>query len=216
MEITWLGHSCFRLRGRDVVVVSDPYGGDDWRLPPLSTAADVVTISNDHPHHSNAAAVRGAPRVLKGPGEYEIRGAMIWGIRTVRAPAASAAGGSRNTSFVIQFDDVTVCHLGDLGQPLTAEQLTHLKDCDVLLVPVGGHCTIDAAQAVEVVAQIEPKIVVPMHYGTEDTGEALRLDAVERFCREMGATEVTPQGRLNVTASSLPEEATVVLLEARR
>jgi L-ascorbate metabolism protein UlaG (beta-lactamase superfamily) len=152
-------------------------------------------------------AVTGQPRVLRGPGEYEIGGALIWGVRTK----------PRNTVYVIQLEDLTVCHLGDLASaPLTAEELTRIKDSDVLLVPVGGHCTINATQAAEVVSQIEPKVIVPMHYATEQTRGHVELDDVDRFCRELGATDTSPRARLSLTASTLPSEPTVVLLDQRR
>jgi L-ascorbate metabolism protein UlaG (beta-lactamase superfamily) len=157
--------------------------------------------------------------VLRGPGEYEIGGALIWGVRTSHPAHSEAAPGTspKNTAFVIQLEELTVCHLGDLTvAPLTAEELTLIKDSDVLLVPVGGHCTINAAQAAEVVAQVEPKVIVPMHYATDETRGHFVLDDIERFCRELGATETTPRGRLNVTPASLPSEPTVILLDIRR
>jgi L-ascorbate metabolism protein UlaG (beta-lactamase superfamily) len=218
VEINWLGHACFRLRGRDVTILTDPYGGDDWGYPPLATSANVVTVSNEHPHHADLAGVTGEPRVLRGPGEYEIGGALIWGVRTPRTANNTDTGGPlRNTAFVIQLEDLTVCHLGDLATaPLKAEQLEHIKDSSVLLVPVGGGCTINATQAAEVVAQIEPKIIVPMHYATAETRGRIGLEEVERFCKELGASEVAPRGRLTVSSTSLPAEPTVVLLEPRR
>lgn len=213
MDITWLGHACFRLRGKDVAILTDPYEGTDWGYGPLAAQAKVVTVSNSHPHHSGLSGVEGQPRVLRRPGEYEIGGALIWGIRTAR-PAESAV---KNTAFVIQLEELTVCHLGDLETaPLTAEELTRIKDSDILLVPVGGHCTINATQAAEVVAQIEPKIIIPMHYATEETRGFLELDDIERFCRELGASDTAPRGRLNVTQSSLPSVPTVVVLERAR
>jgi L-ascorbate metabolism protein UlaG (beta-lactamase superfamily) len=214
VDISWLGHACFRLRGRDVSILTDPYEGSDWGYPPLATSANVVTISNDHPHHAGLSAVEGDPRVLRGPGEYEIGGALIWGIRTSRRAAAE-----RNTAFLIQLEELTICHLGDLATaPLSAEELTRMKDADVLMVPVGGHCTINAAQAAEVVSQIEPKVIVPMHFATDETRGHFELDDIQRFCRELGASEASPRGRLNVTPTSLPSEPTVVLLtrEQRR
>jgi L-ascorbate metabolism protein UlaG (beta-lactamase superfamily) len=215
VEITWLGHACFRLRGRDVAILTDPYEGSDWGYPPLATAANVVTVSNDHPHHAGLSGVAGEPRVLRGPGEYEIGGALIWGIRTARANGTSGGAG-KNTAFVIQLEELTVCHLGDLAAaPLTVEELTRIKDSDVLLVPVGGHCTINATQAAGVVAQVEPKVIVPMHFATDATRGHVDLDGIERFCRELGASEVSPRARLSVTPTSLPSEPTVVLLERR-
>jgi L-ascorbate metabolism protein UlaG (beta-lactamase superfamily) len=217
MDITWLGHACFRLRGRDVTILTDPYEGDDWGYAGLSASANLVTVSNSHPHHAGLSGIEGQPRVLRGPGEYEIGGALIWGVRTAGRPESNGSLAARNTAFVIQLEELTVCHLGDLtNTPLSIEELTRIKDSDVLLVPVGGHCTINAAQAAGVVAQVEPRIIVPMHYATDETKGHIELDEVAKFCRELGASEVSPRARLNVSASSLPSEPTVVLLERSR
>ena len=138
-------------------------------------------------------------------------------MRTPRRAEANGHPPTRNTAYVIQLEDLTICHLGDLTETtLTNEQLNHIKDSAVLLVPVGGHCTINAAQAAEVVAQVEPKIIVPMHYATDETRGHLELDDISRFCREMGSSDASPRPRLTVTAASLPSEPTVVLLEPRR
>ena len=215
VEISWLGHACFRLRGREVTVLTDPFSSDGWAYPPLNASADVVTVSHDHPHHSSLEGVAGSPRVLRGPGEYEIGGAMVWGVRTHRKDGSDPPRG-RNVAFMVQIEGLTICHLGDIGAPLTADQLTQLQGSDVLLVPVGGHCTVGAAEAAALVAQVEPRIVVPMHFATPETQGHLELDSAERFCKEMGATSLVPQTRLSVTAGSLPDEPTVHLLEPRR
>jgi len=205
------------MRGREVTILTDPYEGADWGYTPVATAANVVTISNDHPHHAGMSGIEGKPRVLRGPGEYEIGGALIWGVRTVRKNDGNGVRSPKNTAFVIQLEELTVCHLGDLSDaPLSPEELSRIKDADVLLVPVGGNCTINATQAAAVVAQVEPKLIVPMHYATEETRGFLPLDEIERFCKELGATETTPRPRLSVTPSSLPSEPTVVLLEKSR
>lgn len=212
MEISWLGHSCFRLRGRGAAVITDPYSRDSgYSLG--RAAADLVTISNDHPNHSAVGELGGSPTVLDGPGEYEVRGLLVTGIRT-NTPKSRGAAAARNTAYLIGVDDVTVCHLGDIANPLTTEQVELLKDADVLLVPVGGHCTIGAPEAVELISQIEPKFVVPMHYATEHSTP--QLEPVDRFLREMGLGPIEPQPRLSVTRASLPAEPTVVVLEYRR
>jgi L-ascorbate metabolism protein UlaG (beta-lactamase superfamily) len=213
VEISWLGHAAFRLRSRDVTVVTDPYSAEGWDLPALRTAADFVTVSHDAPHHGWLEGLTSTPRAIKRPGEYELHNVMIKGVRT-RRKAESGQLTLANTAFLLTLEDVTICHLGDLGEPLTTDQQEALQGCDVLCIPVGGHCTIDANQAVAVISQLEPRVVIPMHYGTEETA-ALGLDTVDRFCREMGATSVTPQARLNVSQSSLPTEPTVVLLDRR-
>lgn len=219
VDISSLGHACFRLRGRDLTIVTDPHADPAWDYPPVTGAADVVTVSHEHPHHDGGAAALGTrARVLRRPGEYETHGAMIWGVRTFRRAdgADEAQPRPKNVSFVIQVDGLTVCHLGDLGHALTAEQLEHVQSCDVLLVPVGGHCTLDAGEAAAVAAQVEPRIIIPMHYGSPQTEGRLALDSVDRFCKEMGATDTAPQPKLTVTASSLPAATQVVLLEPPR
>jgi L-ascorbate metabolism protein UlaG (beta-lactamase superfamily) len=211
LDITWHGHSCFRLRGREVAIVTDPYGRGT-RYPPLRLTADVVTVSHPHPHHDFVDAVqRGGdrPRRVDGPGEYEIGGVMISGVATYRDKQKGKQHG-KNTAYLFGLDDLRICHLGDLGHTLSAEQIEALKDADVLLIPVGGHCTIDAVEAVEVVSQLEPKLVIPMHYGTP----GVPSDPVERFCRELGVADLSPMPRLSVTRGSLPDETQVVLMAA--
>lgn len=212
MEITWLGHSCFRLRGRNAAVLTDPYARSAGYALGRVTA-DLVTLSNAHPHHSAADEVEGEPVILDGPGEYEVKGVVVTGFRTDH-PRRDGPSVPRNTAFIIEIDDVTICHLGDVTRVLTTEQIELAKDVHVLLVPVGGHCTIAPAQAAEVISQIEPKVVVPMHFATEES--TMDLDPVDPFLHEMGLTGTEPQARLVVTPSSLPPEPTVTVLQYRR
>ncbi len=187
MDISWHGHACFRFRGRDVAIVADPYDRSVG-LPPLRLTADIVSISNEDPQHGYVAAVQPASQRLRridGPGEYEIGGVMITGVATYRDKQK--------------------------GHKLTAEQIEALQDADVVLVPIGGQGTIEAVEAVEVVSQLEPKIVVPMHYSSQDV--------VDRFCRELAVQDLVPIPKLTVTRTSLPLETQVVLLappETRR
>lgn len=212
MEIVWLGHSCFRLKGKDVTIITDPHDRTSGYTLGRVTA-DVVTVSHQAPDHSNVKAVGGDPKVVDGPGEYEIRGVFITGVAT-RRNEGKGRDSERNTAYQIEIDDLTVCHLGDLGHILTPEQVELMSNADVLLIPVGGNNTINAGQAAEVVSQIEPRIVIPMHYKTEVS--TLDLDPVSKFLREMGAKDPTPQPKLTVTRGNLPEETTVVLLDYRR
>src|SRR3972149_4788359 len=164
MEITWLGHSCFRLRGREAAVVTDPCPpSTGYSIGRLN--ADIVTVSHAHEHHAYLRAIAGTPVVLEGPGEYEVPGAFVTGIATYHDDKKGAVRG-RNIAFVIEMEEVRVCHLGDLGHTPTPEQVEEMSGVGVLLIPVGGHTTIDAATAAEVVNIIEPAIVVPMHYRT--------------------------------------------------
>lgn len=208
MDLVWHGHSCFRLRGREAVVVTDPYDGS-LGYPGLRLAADIVTLSHQDPHHSHLPAVGGEPRVVDGPGEYEVAATFVNGVGTFRDDARGKKLG-RNTAYVIHLDDLAICHLGDLGHLLTSAQIEALEGPDVLLIPVGGNCTLNGVQAAEVVSQLDPKLVVPMHYQTGNV--RVELDSVERFCKEMGAGDLAPQPKLSVSRSSLPEATTLVLL----
>jgi L-ascorbate metabolism protein UlaG (beta-lactamase superfamily) len=214
MEINWLGHSCFRLKGKDVTLITDPYDksvGYSLGRP----QADIVTVSHEHFDHGNATAISGNPKIIKGPGEYEIKNVFIKGISTFHDMEEGKARG-RNTVYAITIDEVVICHLGDLGHVLTQAQAEELDEIDVLLVPVGGTYTIDATQAAEVVSLLEPKIVIPMHFQTEVLTLGKRLDPVEKFLKEMGQPAVNPQPKLLVTRGALPEETQIVVLDYHR
>ena len=209
MEITFLGYSCFRLRGKEVTVVTDPYQAPPGRQA-LKAQADIVTVSHDHPGHNNAAIVAGEPRVLSGPGEYEIRGVLITGVATFHDAEGGKAHG-RNTVYVLQMDDLRLCHLGDLGHVLSTEQVDEIGTVDVLFVPARGS-VLEPAKAAEVVSQIEPSVIIPMHYdGVGDEGIA----QIEKFCHEMGLRQITPQPRLSISKGNVPQETQVIVLEAR-
>ena len=213
MEITWLGHSCFRLRGRDAAVVTDPCAkstGYTIGRP----AADIVTVSHDHPGHNNVAVVQGEPRVVEGPGEFEIAGVLIMGIRTYHDAEKGEKLG-RNTAYVIEVDDVRICHLGDLGHVPTSDQVEELSGVDVLLAPVGGGNTIGGAAAAETVSLLEPKLVIPMHYQTPAAKD--ELEPLDRFLKEIGAKGALEerQPKIAVTKSTLPHETKVQVLDYR-
>jgi len=214
MEITWLGHSCFRLRGKDVTIITDPYTKDIGHSLGRPQA-DIVTVSHDHFDHNNARGVTGDPKVLKGPGEYEIKNVFVKGVATFHDLETGKSRG-RNTVYSMTLDDVVLCHLGDLGHPLTQAQAEEIEEVDVLMIPVGGVYTINATQAAEVVSILEPKIVIPMHYQTEVLTLKQPLDPVDRFLMEMGVKNVTPQSKLVIARGTLPEETQVVVLDYRR
>ncbi|HEU4760557.1 MAG TPA: MBL fold metallo-hydrolase [Dehalococcoidia bacterium] len=212
MEIVWLGHACFRLRGREATLVTDP-------CPPSTgyaigkPNADVVTVSHYHEDHSYLKGVGGTPKVIDGPGEYEVHGAFVTGIGTYHDRRKGEERGA-NVVFVVEMEEVRVCHLGDLGHTPTPEQVEEMSGVDVLLVPVGGLTTLDGTAAAEVVNLLEPRLVIPMHYRTEAVKDG--LEPPDRFLREMGAKALEPQPKLSVTATSLPHETQVVLLDYRR
>ena len=210
MEISWLGHSCFQLRGKNVTLITDPFSPQlGHSLGKIS--APIVTISHNHPGHNYAGGVDGEPRIVRGPGEYEISDVLITGVASYHDNKHGQELG-RNTIYIIHMDDLVICHLGDLGHVLQEEQLEEVADADMLLVPIGGQHTINAAQAAEVISQIEPHIVIPMHY-SPPTGDA--PNPLDKFCREMGIEAINPQPKLSITRSTLPAETQVVILSIR-
>jgi L-ascorbate metabolism protein UlaG (beta-lactamase superfamily) len=208
VDITWSGHSCFRIKGSQAAVITDPFPPDLGYSLGKPTAS-IITVSHQHPSHSYVQGVAGEPRIIKGPGEYEISGVLIIGVATFH----DAEGGSKrgkNTAYLMEVDGVSVCHLGDLGHVLTSEQVEEIGDVDVLLLPVGGVSTIDAALAAEVIRQLEPKAVVPMHYKTPQINR--ELDPVEKFLKEMGMEQIEPRPKLSLSRSNLPASTQVFVL----
>src|SRR4030042_775351 len=210
MEITWLGHSCFRIKGKEVTLVTDPFG-ESTGYPLGKLTANIVTLSHHHPGHSYAAGVEGSPKVLSRPGEYEISSVFVTGISTFHDSEQGKSRG-RNTTYLIEIDDVRLCHLGDLGHLPSPHQIEDLGNVEVLFVPVGGVSTIDAKMAVEIGRFLNPKIIIPMHYQTE---VVTWLEPLGRFLKEMGLKEVTPQPKLSITRSNLPSETQVIVLDYR-
>ncbi len=209
MEISWLGYSSFKIKGSRATVITDPFPPELGS--PGKQTATIVTVSHNHPTHAYVAGIEGSPRVISGPGEYEIGGVFISGFPTYHDTQQGKVRG-RNTVYAIEIDEVTVCHLGDLGHPLSSGQLADIGTIDILLLPVGGKTTIDAAAAAQLVRQMEPKIVVPMHYQIGKFGA--ELEPVDRFLKEMGVREVTPHPKIVHTKANLPPLGTqVVVLE---
>jgi L-ascorbate metabolism protein UlaG (beta-lactamase superfamily) len=214
MEITWFGHSCFRLRDRATSVVTDPYGKDIGLVLPR-VRADLVTVSHTASDHDYVRGVKSGFKTLTGPGEYEVSGVFVTGLelRGERKKGKTPEK-PRNTVFLFEFEDLTICHLGDLDHVPTQAQVEEvLGEVDVLLIPVGGGESLNAAQASEVVSLLEPHIVIPMHYKIKDS--PLKLDPVSKFFKEMGLDNVATQETLKISRSGLPEETQVVLLELK-
>ena len=209
MDIIWLGHSCFEIKGSQGAIVTDPYSPDlGYTLG--ERAADIVTISHQHPGHAYAQGVGGNPRLVAGPGEYDIGGVLLLGVSTFHDGEKGVVRG-KNTAFIIEVDEVSICHLGDLGHVLAAGQVEEIDNVDVLLLPVGGVSTIGASKAAEVVRQLEPKVVIPMHYRTPAL--VRELESADRFLKEIGVNEVNPLPKLSITKSGLPTSTQVYLLD---
>lgn len=214
MEITWYGHSCFRLTERNyVTVVTDPYDNKAVGYEPLKLKAEIVTISHDAPGHNNSAAVKGTNHVLTGAGEYEIGGVFITAVQT-DSGGKKAKDSVRNTIYVFDYEGITVAHLGDLQKIPTQSEIELLGTVNVALVPVGGGNSLNAAKAAEVVSMLEPNLVIPMHYATADS--KIKLDEINKFLKEMGLGKQEAQPSLKVTRSGLPAETHVVVLDHQK
>ncbi|OGD85000.1 hypothetical protein A2165_04105 [Candidatus Curtissbacteria bacterium RBG_13_40_7] len=215
VDIWWYGQSCFKIKGKSASVVVDPYNSEFTGFRPLKLEANIVCVTHDHKDHNEVGSVKGVeegkdPFVISGPGEYEITGVNIEGIASFHDEKEGSERGI-NTIYLITIDDINIVHLGDLGQKkLTQEQIEQLSSCDVLMIPVGGVYTIGAKDAPDVIAQLEPKIVVPMHYKVD--GLKINLDPLDKFLSTMGKKQ-EPTAKLSVTQERLPEEVEIVILE---
>jgi len=202
MIITWLGQSAFKIQdkiGSDgVTVITDPYGKETGlKMPNLE--ADIVTMS----HGNNKEVLRGNPFLIDCAGEYDTKGVMVEGIDSFHGEEKAGIYDS-NVIYRIDIDDMTIVHLGDLDRVLEDNQLEKLAGTDILLIPVGGKTTLDAKKAIEVISQIEPRIVIPMHYKTEGLmGE--ELDPVEKFVKELGV-QPSYEEKLKISKKDLPQE----------
>lgn len=204
MEITYLGHSCFKVVGKKISVLVDPFDATKVGIKLGKQDADVVLVSHEHFDHNDLSVLKNDFLLFDSPGEYEARESEFAGVKTEHGDEQG-----NNTIFAFDVDGVKVCHLGDLGTELKSDQLEKIDGVDVLMIPVGGKYTIDAKTAVKVIAQIEPKIVLPMHY---KAGNMTDLADLKDFLGEM-SVEPIAQEKLKVTAKDLPEKLEVVTLK---
>lgn len=216
MDITWYGLSCFRIRENGVTVVCDPFDKSVGKIMPR-VKADIVTVSHGRPGHNSVERVSGTPKILDGPGEYEVNNVFVTGLTTYHRRGTASAN-ERNVIYFLDFGGFTVGHLGDLGEVPSQSEIEELNlgEIDILMVPVGGGETLDPTRAVDVIGMFEPKLVAPMHFqDPELTAKwAQDLEPVDNFLRALGATAPEPQTMLRVSKTSLPEETEVVLFTA--
>lgn len=219
MEVQFLGHSCFRIKGKKAILVTDPYDSYiGFKMPKAS--ADVITVSHQHQDHNNTSAVTGTtkrrePFIIAGAGEYEVSGVFVFGVSSFHDSENGVKRG-QNTIYVINVDGMRLVHLGDLGHKLTDEQLEEVNGADILFIPVGGTFTIDPRVAVEVIGQIQPKIVIPMHYKTADYNPNFGFKiTADDFLKEIGV-EVKPMAKLIISRDKLPEEREMVVLKRKK
>lgn len=214
MDINYLGHSAFKIRGRGATVITDPYESEMVGLKfPKHVSADIVTVSHHHRDHDATGQIEGSPYLVDGPGEYEVKGVSIVGIPSCHDTESGARRGS-NTIYRIEVDGVSFVHLGDLGHTLSNNEVESLDGVDILCIPVGGIYTIDAVQAAEVIKSVEPAVVIPMHFGRPELNRQNfgNLAPFSVFLKEVGKEPVSPQPKLTISKDKLPTELQVVVL----
>ena len=214
MEICWYGHSCFRMTERGLAtVVVDPFDSNAVGYLPLKLKSDIVAVSHDAPGHNFTNAVKGTSHILSGPGEYEIGGVFITAVQT-DGNDRKKGDQTRNTLYVFDYDGLTIAHLGDLKQVLSQAEVEALGPVNIVLIPTGGGGGLNASKAAEVVSQLEPNIIIPMHYQTMDG--KIPLDSLDKFIKEMGLQPIEPVPSLKITKSGLPSESKVIVLDYQR
>lgn len=210
MEITYFGHSCFRLKGKDITIICDPYSPEIGLRLPKKLEADITTVSHGHYDHNFTEGISSS-LIISGPGEYEKKGVFIWGISSFHDKEKGKKKG-KNTIYLVEVDGLRICHLGDLGHLLEDEELEDIGKVDILFIPVGGNFTINFKEATAVVSALEPKIVIPMHYQMEKL--KIDLEPSSKFCKEMGIP-CQNEDKLTLSRKDLPEEEKIVILLSR-
>ena len=216
MNITWHGHSCFRLTERGMAtVVTDPYNHKKIGYSELNLSADIITVSHDDPGHNHTKVIRkrkSPQHILDGPGEYEIGEVFITGIRTNHK---AKKGALRNIMYLFDYNGILIAHLGNLSRVLNQSDVKSIAgDVHVALVPVGGAGSLTASKAVEAIRILEPSYAIPMFYQTDQS--KLELDPLKKFIKEMGLDKVEPRPDLTITSSRSSSETNVVVLEYAR
>jgi len=206
-KIQWAGQSCFQIsvsnsRDHSADIVIDPFD-EETGLKVPNFSADIAMVTHGHHDHNNVKALKGDPFVVDGPGEYEVKGVFIQGIPSFHDDSEGKERG-KNTIYVIEAEGIKFCHLGDLGQKqLTDEQLEKIDGVDILMIPVGGEYTINSSGAQKIISQIEPLVVIPMHYALPKLNTKIKLDGVDKFLKTMGKNSVTPIDKFVVKSSTL-------------
>lgn len=196
------------------MVVTDPFDKAMVGIKYPKTEADIVTISHSHRDHNFSEGISGEPFVISLPGEYEVKGVSIFGLPSVHGGKSESEGGSNNL-YIISAEGIKICHLGDLGALPDSQTLEEISGVDVLMIPVGGTYTFGPAEAAEAINKIEPRFVLPMHYGLPEVKELLALAPLEEFLKEMGAAAAEKLEKLSISKDKLPQETKVVLLERK-
>lgn len=218
MNIIWYGQSFFKIitprqKSEQVLISIDPFS-EKIGLKPPSFESDILLITHNHDDHNNKKAIKGKPFLIEGPGEYEIKEVFIQGISCFHDNVEGQKRGM-STIYTIETEEIKICHLGDLGQKeLTPEQVEKIGAIDILMIPIGGEYTINSKEAIKIINQIEPRIIIPMHYQIPKLKLDKKLEEVGEFLKEMGQKSTEIQKNLQIKKKNLPsEEMKVIVLE---
>jgi len=215
MNIQYYGHSCFKIitkpagRGQEeITIFLDPFSKEIGLRPPQGQA-DLILVSHDHHDHNNVSALKGNPRVLDIPGEYSTFGVNIIGINSFHDNKSGEERG-KNTIFILESEEIRICHLGDLGSDLTEKQLEEINGVNILMIPIGGKYTIDGEKAVDIIKKIEPNIIIPMHYKIK--GSNIDIDDEKKFCNEIGNCPSVKMSKISLKKKDLEEKSMEIIL----
>lgn len=210
MEINWLGHSSISINSRDIILITDPFDNSDGEFFD-SPKADIVTVSNDDPKHSNVSGVKGTPKIISGPGEYEIKHFYLTGIGSGVQSQDNSQNEPVNTIYSIKVEGLIICHIGNLKQKLTPAQFDQIGKPHVLLLPMPDQIPFNNSNLQELITSLQPRIIIPITTNDYISSEE-SVTTKDAFISELGGSEIQPQNRLNVTDTNLPPERKVILL----
>jgi L-ascorbate metabolism protein UlaG (beta-lactamase superfamily) len=208
MTIFWLGQAAFKIIDKEVTIAIDPYDKIGLKMPKFQ--AEILLITHDHSDHNYQEAIKGDPFIIDSQGEYEVKNVFVYGLPAYHDNKQGAESG-KITIYIIELEGMKIAHLGDIGQEsLTDEQLEELEGVDILLIPVGGEETINGTGAVKIISQIQPRIVIPMHY--KIPGLNTKLEPVDKFLKEFGVSAPEKMEKLKISKKDLPQEETKVII----
>ncbi len=212
MKIKWLAHACFLITSDSGIrIINDPYKtGGRFRYGEVKESADIVTVSHEHGDHNNVAAIQGNPTVIKGAGKVEVKGIKFNGIPAYHDKAGGKETGN-NTIFCFEVNGVKVCHLGDLGHPLSGSQVAEIGKVDILLTPVGGTYAIDARIATEIAGQLAARVIIPMHFKNDKCD--LPIAGVDEFLRRKPRVSRLDTSEVEFKQGELSEAVQIIVLQ---
>ncbi|MFC1925946.1 MBL fold metallo-hydrolase [Chloroflexota bacterium] len=212
MKIKWLGHASFLITSdKGLKIITDPYsvgGGISYKK--IEESADIVTVSHKHGDHDNVASVKGKPAVVDVLGKKSVKGIEFLGIPSYHDDAGGKQRG-KNTIYRFTVDGIKICHMGDLGQQLDASQINEIGEVDVLLLPIGGHFTVDARGANKISNKLKPKVVIPMHYKTAKC--EYPIAGIDEFIEVRIIVSQLDTAEVELEKDRLPGETQTVILK---